>query len=93
MNRWHAARGEHEIHYTDFSDLSTIIKNCAGDFNHYFKGLKGKTLWLTQKLDELALSRNNIAHACPLERRDRERFLLYFTDWYEQLDNLNKPLN
>ena len=90
MNRWHGARGKHEIHYTDFSELSKIVKNHAGDFNYYFRGIKGKTHWLTQKLDELALSRHNIAHVCPLGRRDQERFLLYFTDWYEQLDNLNK---
>jgi hypothetical protein len=93
MNKWHGARGGSKIYYTDFSDLSTIIKNNAGVFNNYFKGIRGKTNWLTQKLDELALSRHNIAHVCPLQTRDRQRFLLYFKDWYDQIDNLNKLIN
>lgn len=90
MNPWHGHRGAHEIHYADFSELAVIIRNNAVDFNPYFKRIKGKMFWLTQKLDELAMSRNNIAHVSPLRKRDRERFLLYFQDWYEQVDILNK---
>ncbi len=93
MNPWHGARGAHEIHYTDFAELAAIIKINAGDFNNYFKGIKGKISWLTQRLEELAISRNNIAHVSPLKKRDRERFLLYFQDWCDQIDNLNKLIN
>lgn len=89
MNAWHGSRGAHEIHYTDFVDLAKIIKNNADVFNELFKNIGGRINWLTQKLEELSLSRNNIAHVSPLKSKDRERFLLYFQDWYEQLDLLN----
>lgn len=92
INTFHGKRGVHEIFYTDFSELATIIKNNAGVFNPLFSGIKGKTSFLTQKLVELAVSRNTVAHTCPLKKKDRKRFLLYFQDWYEQLDIINSRL-
>ncbi len=85
INPFHGNRGVHEIFYTDFSELSSIIQNNAISFNPFFKGMKGKTSFLTRRLDELAMSRNAIAHMSPLKRGDRDRFLLYFKDWYNQL--------
>ncbi|MEX0917183.1 MAG: Swt1 family HEPN domain-containing protein [Candidatus Paceibacterota bacterium] len=92
INSFHGKRGVHDIFYTDFSELATIIKNNAGTFNSLFSGMKGKTSFLTQKLEELAMSRNNLAHTCPLKKKDRDRFLLYFQDWYDQLDTINTRL-
>jgi len=92
INAFHGKRGVHEIFYTDFAELATIIKNNAGIFNPLFTGIKGRTSFLTQKLEELAISRNTLAHTCPLNKKDRDRFLLYFQDWYEELDVINNRL-
>lgn len=92
INAFHSRRGVHEIFYTDFTELSTIIKNNAGVFNPLFAGIKGRVSFLTQKLEELAMSRNTIAHTCPLKKKDRDRFLLYFQDWYDQIDIINSRL-
>jgi len=89
INTFHGKRGVHDIFYTDFSELATIIKNNAGIFNKYFSGIKGKTSFLTQKLEELSMTRNTIAHTCQLKKEDRERLLLYFNDWYKQIDQIN----
>ncbi len=93
INSFHGKRGVHEIFYTDFSELATIVKNNAGIFNPLFSGIKGKTSFLTQKLEELAMSRNTIAHTCPLKKKDKDRFFLYFQDWYDQLDIINNRLS
>jgi len=92
INAFHGKRGVHEIFYTDFAELATIIKNNAGIFNPLFTGIKGRTSFLTQKLEELAISRNTLAHTCPLKKKDRDRFLLYFQDWYEELNVINSRL-
>lgn len=88
INSFHGKRGVHEIFYTDFSELATIVKNNANVFNKYFLGVKGKTSFLVQRLEELSISRNTIAHTCPLKRTDRDRFINYFTDWYKQIDGI-----
>ena len=91
MNKWHGGRGAiHPIFYTDFSDLSNILKANVNIFGPLFKETTGGLNWLTQKLDELYLSRNNIAHSAPLKGEDRKRLLLYFRDWYRQLDTLSE---
>lgn len=88
INRFHGGRGSHEIFYTDFSELASILKNNAGDFNKYFQGVKGKLGFLTQKLDELAISRNAVAHMGSLTKKDRGRLLLYTEDWRGMLDGI-----
>ncbi len=88
MNKWHGSRGIDPIFYTDFDDLSNILKANTAVFSPLFTGLTGGLNWLTQKLDELYFSRNNIAHSTPLKPKDINRFMLYFKDWYDQLDGL-----
>jgi|GEM_PF-1775519 len=92
LNPWHGSRGVTEIFYSDFADLVKILNRNAGDFNPFFKHLPGGLSWLTQKLRELALSRNNIAHSTALKKQDRERFMVYFRDWYAQIDQLNEQI-
>jgi hypothetical protein len=92
LNPWHGSRGVHPIFYTDFSDLAKILNHNASDFNPFFKGITGKLHWLTQKLEELKMSRNNIAHTCPLSKKDRERFLLYFDDWNNLINRIIKEI-
>lgn len=93
MNPWHGKRTAiHPLYYTDLADLTTIIRNHQKEFSEFFKEVPGGLNWLTQKLDEIYLSRNNIAHTSPLSKADATRFNVYFADWYKQLVNIEKML-
>ena len=41
--------------------------------------------WVSSRLDELAASRNIIAHSNVLEDREIERMRLYLEDWTRQV--------
>ncbi len=92
LNPWHGSRGVTEIFYSDFTDLIKILNKNGSDFAPFFRHLPGGLSWLTQKLKETAVTRNNIAHSAPLKKRDRERFVIYFHDWYAQLDQINPQM-
>lgn len=80
-DRWHTRRGEHNVYYTDFGDLKSIITNNFADFEDLFPDQN----WITSRLDELELSRNIIAHSNVLEARELERIRLYLHDWVRQV--------
>jgi hypothetical protein len=73
---WHGKRGQHEIFYSDFSDLKKIIIKNWDDFREIFPS----QAWISQKLDELEHPRNVIAHHNPLSPEDKKRIELYFSD-------------
>lgn len=81
LDRWHARRGEHPIHYTDFGDLKSLIINNFSDF----EDLLPDQNWISSRLDELELSRNIIAHSNILEDRELNRIRLYLYDWARQV--------
>jgi len=81
-NRWHSRRGSHQIFYTDFGDLCSIIINNWDDFKGFFPSQR----WIQTRLEEIELSRNIIAHNNPLPRREIERLELYFEDLKKQLN-------
>jgi len=93
LNPWRGTRGATPIFYTNFSDLATILRFNAKDFNPIFKGITGGLNWLTRRLDELAGIRHNIAHTAPLKSKDRGLLLLYFQNFYDLLDILNQRIN
>lgn len=78
---WHGKRGQHEIYYSDFSDLKSIISKNWDDFKDIFPSQQ----WIFQKLDELEHPRNVIAHNNPLSKDDIKRTELYFSDWIKLL--------
>lgn len=92
MNRWHGIRGVHPLSYTDLSDLTNILRRHQSDFAKFFRGVTGGLTWLTQKLEEIYLTRNNIAHSSPLTKKDVNRFRTYFKDWYDQLPNIENNI-
>jgi len=92
LNPWRGSRGPEPIFYTDFLDLETILHSNSADFNPLFKGIDGGLNWLAQRLKECANIRNNIAHTIPLSKKDKDIFLLYFKNIYDQLDILNKRI-
>lgn len=82
-NRWHYRRGSHEIFYTDFGDLSSIIANNWKEFESLFPNLR----WIQAKLEEVELSRNIIAHNNPLPKREIARIDMIFEDLKKQLSD------
>lgn len=79
--RWHTRRGEHEIYYTDFGDLKSLIVNNFADFEDLFPDQN----WISTRLDELEASRNIIAHSNVLDEREMQRITLYLNDWVRQV--------
>jgi len=92
MNPWHGIRGIHPLSYANLDDLTNILRRHQAEFSKFFKGVTGGLTWLTQKLEEIYLTRNNIAHSSPLKKQDVNRFHTYFRDWYNQLANIEKML-
>ncbi len=92
INKWHGTRGVAPIFYADLSDLTVILRRHAAEFTVFFQGVPGKLNWLTQKLDEICLTRNNLAHSVPLKTTDVKRFKQYFSDWYRQIQIIESNL-
>jgi len=88
-NAWHRRRGEHPIHYTDIAHLVTLIE---GQWEH-FRGLFPDQTWVTQRIKEIATSRNVVDHHNPLRKRDRERIAGYFEDWLMQVESVKDRLS
>lgn len=82
-NRWHSSRGAHPIFYVDIDDLKKIIIRNQGDFESRLPD--NPIEWLTQRINEIELSRNIIAHHNPLGDDDIEQVKRYFRQWTKQL--------
>ena len=80
-NRWHGARGESEIAYADFGDLSLIVTNNWELFEDLFPDQD----WVRTRLSDLEMSRNVIAHNGVLTGREITRITLYLKDWVMQV--------
>ena len=86
INSWHGKRGSHQVYYSDFSDLSSIIESERMTFRPFFKNLKFKEDWLLHKLSEIEPSRNVTAHHNPLDEKDLNRVHGNLMDWISQLE-------
>jgi hypothetical protein len=84
-NRWHSERGSHDIFYTDFGDLSSIISANWSSFKSLFRDLR----WIQVRMEEIELSRNIIAHNNPLPSREVDRIKMYYMDLLRQLGKQN----
>jgi hypothetical protein len=80
-NRWHISRGDHEIFYTDFGDLKSLLQTHWALFEDLFPDQN----WIVARLDELEASRNIIAHSNVLDDRELGRIQLYLQDWLRQV--------
>lgn len=85
-NRWHSVRGTHEVFYTNFGDLSSIIATNWNDFKTIFPDLN----WIQSRMYEIEQSRNIIAHNNPLPTREVNRIKLYYGDLKKQLGKTDK---
>lgn len=82
-NRWHSSRGARPIFYVDIDDLKKIIIRNQDDFEPLLPD--NPIDWLTQRINEIELSRNIIAHHNPLGDDDIEQVKRYFRQWTKQL--------
>ena len=87
-NPWHGRRGAHPIHYSDLGDLSSIIVSNWSDFEDLFP----EQSWITQKITEIARSRNVVNHHNPLGKEDQKRIRLYSADWHRQVQSVKDLL-
>ena len=78
---WHGKRGQHEIFYSDFKDLKSIINANREAFMPVFIDIE----WILQKLSELEQPRNIVAHHNPMDPNDIKRIEVFFEDWIKLL--------
>lgn len=79
--RWHSARGENLIDYTEFGDLISII---AGNWT-LFEPHVTSVDWAKEIIGTLEKSRNVIMHGGVLKETDAERVGMYIRDWLRQV--------
>lgn len=87
-NPWHGKRGAHQIYYTNITDLPLIIRRNWSVFEDLFPS----QMWVFQKIEEIAQSRNVVDHHNPLNRRDQDRIRVYFKDWIDQVQSVKEQL-
>lgn len=87
-NWHHSKRGVHEIYYTDYSGLLTIMRSFDPQFSPYFKKLPEKNL--PGKLAELTQTRNIVAHNNPIGKNDLDRLRVHARDWMKYMQALYK---
>ena len=92
LNPWIGKRSDDPIYYTDFIDLANILRSKPDLFNPIFAELSGGINWITQRIEELYLIRNNLAHSCPLSKKDQDLLKAYFKTIYDTLDSLNDKI-
>jgi hypothetical protein len=78
--RWHGARGQSEINYCDFGDLSSIIVTNW----QVFEDLLGNMEWAKATLTSLEKSRNIVMHGGSIAKEDVERIGMNIRDWIRQ---------
>jgi hypothetical protein len=78
--RWHGARGNSEINYCDFGDLSSIIVTNWEVFEDVVANLE----WAKAVLSTLEKSRNIVMHGGILAQEDVERVGMNIRDWIRQ---------
>jgi hypothetical protein len=81
--RWHTPRGDTIINYTEFGDLTTIIRNNWSEFEPHIVSLE----WAEQIIKSVERSRNVIMHSGELVNHDIERIGMYIRDWVNQVGN------
>ena len=74
QNKWLPLRGDKDIYYTDFIDLSKLISNNWEYFKKYFPDQN----WISTKINELYKIRCLIAHHSYVGENEKEMVSLYY---------------
>ena len=79
--RWHSARGDNLIDYTEFGDLVSIIAGNWALFEPHITSVD----WAKEIIGTIEKSRNVIMHGGVLKETDAERVGVYIRDWLRQV--------
>lgn len=79
--KWHTARGESMINYTEFGDLASIMQQNIELFEDHVISIE----WARQIFSTIERSRNVIMHSGELGLRDIERIGINIRDWINQV--------
>jgi hypothetical protein len=79
--RWHSARGENLIDYTELGDLVSIIAGNWALFEAHVTNID----WAKEIIGTVEKSRNVIMHGGTLKKTDTERVGMYIRDWLRQI--------
>jgi hypothetical protein len=72
-------RGLRPLFYANLDDLRKIIIEPSNWPD--FQAIIVKSDWLSVKMEEVYMARNNLAHCVPLSADDKSRILLLHRDW------------
>ena len=76
------SRGSNPLAYANFSDLSAIILENKDEFRDIILDFD----WFKVKMEEIYMTRNNLAHCVLLTSDDVSRINLFFRDWARLLE-------
>lgn len=87
QKKWHQKRGAHEIYYTDFNSLGTIIFSKKEDF---FPEPLGDQTFIQGLFNEIIPSRNVLGHMNPLENDSITDIRLKYSRWLKIVKEFKK---
>jgi hypothetical protein len=83
-NQWISLRGDSELFYLDFKDLSALITNNWDYFKNYFPDKQ----WITVKIEELENCRNLVAHNSYIGQLEREVIRVNYNQILRQIEKV-----
>lgn len=79
--RWHTARGDEPLNYTEFGDLASIVSQNWTHFENHLETID----WMRHIISTVERSRNVIMHSGELGIQDIERVATAIRDWIRQV--------
>lgn len=78
---WHSQRNAHPIYYTDLAELAKIVNR---QWKH-FKVIFPRANWFDGLVDDMAVSRNEVAHMNPIKKDDVKHLESAYAKWVKQI--------
>jgi len=82
--QWMRIRGDSDLFYLDFKDLSPIILNNWDLFENYFPD----QAWISTKIEELGDCRNLVAHNSYIGDHEKDLIRVYYKSILKQINIL-----